>query len=253
MVISKTLTPGLPSGVSLAASSRSTPASTLHPITEVAKPVSLSEAARTQREDAAVMITRATRMVKASANVSSMKTSRILMSEREGGIADPPDRVVLECNRRVRVKVPLQIGQHRCVEAWLQSQTTASRCPPQLPFLHQQLSCFEDIPWSCEHLCDVIVLRVDRNVRVRAGPQVAFVSKTEQTGRARPGDDRDLVQGILARQTISERRAGQQLRIDLLEPLVSHASVHQQLDQCRIGEECPAIGMVGREYYPPRI
>src|SRR3954469_13157846 len=234
--MSKTLTPGLPSGVSFAGSWRSTPASTLHPITEVAKPVSLSEAARTQRDDAAVMISRATRMVKASANVSSMKTSPIFMSEREGGIADSPDRVVLECNRRVRVEVPLQIGQHRFVEAWLQSQRAASGCPPQLPFLHQQLSCLEDIPWSCEHLCDVIVLRVDRDVRVSPGHQQAFVSRTEQTGRARPGDDRDLVQGILARQTISERRAGQQLRIDLIDPLFSHASVRPHLDQCRIGE-----------------
>ena len=47
--ISRMLTPGRPSGVSFAVSSRSMPASHLQPMTEVAKPVSLSAAARTQR------------------------------------------------------------------------------------------------------------------------------------------------------------------------------------------------------------
>ena len=59
---------------------RSIPASHLQPITEVAKPVSLSAAARTQRRLRPVMTIRATRMVNASAKVSSMKTPRIFMS-----------------------------------------------------------------------------------------------------------------------------------------------------------------------------
>ena len=48
-------------------------------MTEVAKPVSLSAAARTQRGLRPVMMIRATRMVNASAKVSSMNTPRIFM------------------------------------------------------------------------------------------------------------------------------------------------------------------------------
>ena len=72
--------PGRPSGVSSAGRSRSIPASTLQPMTEVANPVSFSAASRAHRAFRAVMMTRATRIVNASAKVSSMKTPRILMS-----------------------------------------------------------------------------------------------------------------------------------------------------------------------------
>src|SRR2546430_7443016 len=44
MVRNSTLPPGRPSGVSLSGSSRSMPASHLHPITDVANPVSLTAA-----------------------------------------------------------------------------------------------------------------------------------------------------------------------------------------------------------------
>ena len=81
MVMSSMLTPGRPSGVSLAASSRSIPASTLHPITDVAKPVNLSAAAAHPPHGLRpVMTIRATRMVNASAKVSSMRTPRIFIA-----------------------------------------------------------------------------------------------------------------------------------------------------------------------------
>ena len=80
MVMTRMLTPGRPSGVSLSGSSRSIPASTLQPMTEVAKPVSLSAASRAQRGLRAVIRTRATRIVNASAKVSSMKTPRMFIA-----------------------------------------------------------------------------------------------------------------------------------------------------------------------------
>jgi hypothetical protein len=48
----------------------------LHPITDVAKPVMDCAAVRAQLEDCAVITTRAARMSKASANVSTIRTPR---------------------------------------------------------------------------------------------------------------------------------------------------------------------------------
>ena len=70
-------TPGRASGVSSGVSSRSMAASHLQAMTEVAKPVSFSAAARAHFMVRAVITTRAARMPKASAKVSSMKTPRI--------------------------------------------------------------------------------------------------------------------------------------------------------------------------------
>ena len=50
------------------------PASTLHPMTEVAKPVIDWAAVRAHAADCAVITTRAARMPKASANVSTIRT-----------------------------------------------------------------------------------------------------------------------------------------------------------------------------------
>src|SRR5690348_1478093 len=80
IVKNSTLTPGRPSGVSRSVNTRSIPASHLHPITDVAKPVRLSAASRAQRGVPPVMTSRATRIVKASANVSSMSTPRTSIS-----------------------------------------------------------------------------------------------------------------------------------------------------------------------------
>ena len=82
-----TLIPGRPSGVSDAGISASIPASTLHPITEVANPVIDCAAVCAHAGDCAVMMTRAPRMPKASANVSTIRTPRICSSA--------PDSVVI--------------------------------------------------------------------------------------------------------------------------------------------------------------
>ena len=82
-----TLIPGRPSGVSDAGISASMPASTLHPITEVANPVIDCAAVCAHAGDCAVMTTREPRMPKASANVSTIRTPRICSSA--------PDSVVI--------------------------------------------------------------------------------------------------------------------------------------------------------------
>ncbi len=72
MAKSRTATPGLASGVSSGVSRRSIAASHLQAMTEVANPVSFVAAASAHFSVRPVMITRAARMPKASANVSSM-------------------------------------------------------------------------------------------------------------------------------------------------------------------------------------
>ena len=67
------------SGVSPGCRSLSIPASTLHPITDVAKPVMHPAAVRAHFGDAAVITTRAARMSKASANVSAIRTQWRIM------------------------------------------------------------------------------------------------------------------------------------------------------------------------------
>ena len=78
-------TPGRPSGVSPASSSRSIPASHLQPITDVAKPVSVRAACPAQAGVSAVITIRAPHIVNASANVSS--TSDVVQPHHAGGPA----------------------------------------------------------------------------------------------------------------------------------------------------------------------
>ena len=73
---SSTLAPDRPSGVSSGKSSASMPASTLHPITDVAKPVIALAAVRAHAGESAVINTRAARMSNASANVFTTRTPR---------------------------------------------------------------------------------------------------------------------------------------------------------------------------------
>jgi len=87
---SSTLMPGRPSGVSSGAISASIPASTLQPITDVAKPVIESAAVLAHAGDCAVMTTRAPRMPKASAKVSTILTP--LRSMTVAGGADSCSR-----------------------------------------------------------------------------------------------------------------------------------------------------------------
>src|SRR5688572_28187274 len=92
----RTLAPGRPSGVSRAGSMASIPASTLRPMTEVAKPVIAVAAVRAHASDAAVMITRDARMSNASANVSAMSTPR-----RSRATGSPDQNLALAWNGRV--------------------------------------------------------------------------------------------------------------------------------------------------------
>ncbi len=74
---SKHDTPGRPSGVRSVSRRLSMPASTSQAITDEAKPVKLRAAVSAQYSSCAVMMTRAKRMPKASANVSSISVEPI--------------------------------------------------------------------------------------------------------------------------------------------------------------------------------
>jgi hypothetical protein len=65
------------------------PASTLHPITDVAKPVSDCAAVRAQAGDCAVMMARAARMSKASANVSTTRTPLCSLIDGRSSLIQP--------------------------------------------------------------------------------------------------------------------------------------------------------------------
>src|SRR5215210_1703266 len=142
MTMNRILTPGRPSGVSPPSSSRSIPASHLHPITEVANPVSLSADARAQRSLRAVMMILATRMVKASAKVSSMKTPRTFMArpscDRYRIAGQVLHRIVGEGDRGIGLEVPPHMGQDGLVVARRYPEAPAARSPAELPLLDDQ-------------------------------------------------------------------------------------------------------------------
>ena len=77
MAKSSTATPGRPSSVSSAGTSRSMPASAPQAITEVAKPVMVRAAISAHFSVGAVMMMRVPTMGKASANVSTISTPLI--------------------------------------------------------------------------------------------------------------------------------------------------------------------------------
>src|SRR6185295_16172698 len=77
------------------------PASTLHPMTEVAKPVMHWAAVRAQAGEFAVITTRAARMSKASANVSTTRTPPGLRSRGSCLHRFPDEYLSLAWNRGV--------------------------------------------------------------------------------------------------------------------------------------------------------
>src|SRR5437867_4374165 len=181
MVKRSTLTPGRPSGVSASASSHSIPASHLQPITDVANPVILSAAARAQRGDFAVITTRATRIGNASAKVSSIVTPRRRISrtsgiaaplhsepraaghrhsgarvDRDRGIGEVSDRIILELQRREVFEELANVAQHPAVILWTDMKAPAARRPPQLALFHHELSSLHDVARRREHLRHVV-------------------------------------------------------------------------------------------------
>src|SRR3954453_5279773 len=180
MVRSRTLTPGRPSGVSSGASSHSIPASHLQPMTEVAKPVILSAASRTQRGLRAVITTRATRMVNASAKVSSMATPRMSTSALlQRGVAQPPHREVVEGDRAVLVVEAAQVRHHGIVVARRETEAPARRRAAELPLLDHQRSALDDVPRQREHPGQVGFPRVYRHVGVGADTEVSLAFEAE--------------------------------------------------------------------------
>ena len=64
---------------------------------------------------------------------------------------------------------------------------------------------FDHVPRQLEHRLLVLVRRVDRDVGVGAGAEVALVLQAEDPGRAGAGDDGDFVQRVLAVRSASMR------------------------------------------------
>ena len=60
--------------------------------------------------------------------------------------------------------------------------------------------------------------------------------EAEQAGRTGAGDDRDLVQRVLAGDAVGQGAPGQKLGIDPLELVVAHGAVHEERDELRVRE-----------------
>src|SRR5215470_11932236 len=231
-----TAIPGRPSGVSAAGTARSMPASHLHPITDVAKPVIERAAASAHFSFSAVMSTRAPHIANASANVSTITTSSISISHR-GGKRGPRSSCPPLARRggslgrgRDQLVLPeIGVGDSVVVEAdgvvvleerpdqLLDSRIVIGGDVQHSPLvvLDDQLPILDDIPRRAEHPLLVVVLVVDRDVGVRTRPEMPLVREAQQPRWTGASDDRDLVEGVLAVEPVGERRLGERLRIDL--------------------------------------
>ena len=79
-----------------------------------------------------------------------------------------------------------------------------------------------------------------------------FACEAERPGRPGGGDDRDLVQRVLAIE-IREHDALLRFLGQLLHLRLAELGVHQHVDDLRIPPEAAAVGVIGREEDPPRI
>src|SRR6476469_6089375 len=216
IVIIRTLRPGRPSGVSASSNCRSMPASTLQPMTEVANPVSLRAASRAHRSLRAVTMIRATRMVNASAKVSSMSTPRMFTaasSRRCRLTRQIRDGVVLERHGRVPLEVAAQAGQHRIVVSRRDPEAPPRGGAAQVTLLDDQRPVLDHVARRREHGGQVGVATVDSHVGVGAHAEMALLREPEQARGPGPRDDRDLVEGVLPRQPVGQYAPGAQLGI----------------------------------------
>ena len=79
--------------------------------------------------------------------------------------------------------------------------------PAQVALLDDQLAALDHVPRGREHLLAVGAVVVDRHVGVGADPEVALVAQAEPARGRGAGDDRDLVQRVLAVEAVEQRGA----------------------------------------------
>ena len=82
---------------------------------------------------------------------------------------------------------------------------------------------------------------------------MALVSESKESGRAGPGDDGDLVEGVLPPDPVGERAALQKFRVHLLEPLIANRAIHQELDKRGVRQKRAAVWVIGRQHHPPGV
>src|SRR6185436_18726765 len=139
------------------------------------------------------------------------------------------------------------------VVLWRDREPRSRRCAPELAFLNDQLAGLHYVARRCEHDADIVAAAVDRHISVGPGTQVAFGTQAKQPGGRGAGDDRDLVQGVFASESIQQRAPGEQAEVYSLELLVPIGPIHQQADQLGVGEEGSSIGMIGGEHHAPWV
>ena len=77
--------------------------------------------------------------------------------------------------------------------------TTDVRNVPMAVF-DQDPPALDHVARDGEHLFLIVLLVIDRHVRIRADPQVTLALQSEQASRRRAGDDGDLIKRVLATQ-----------------------------------------------------
>ena len=70
---------------------------------------------------------------------------------------------------------------------------------------------------------------------------------------ARAGDDRDLVERVLAVEPVGQRGAPDRPLVCAAHLVLAEGTVHQQADQLRVGQERAAVGVVGGQHHLPGI
>src|SRR4051794_40711037 len=82
---------------------------------------------------------------------------------------------------------------------------------------------------------------------------MSLSAQAESASWRRAGDDRDLVERVLAIEPLGQGGAADRLLVGAAHLVLAEGAVHQQADQLRIGEERAAVWMIGREHQLPRI
>src|SRR6476661_5697671 len=127
---------------------------------------------------------------------SARRESPSAAPRRHGCIAQPRYRVVGESNRGIRLEVLSEIAQQRVIEAGLHVDALSRRSATQLPFLDDERSRLEHVARGGEHLREVGIAPVNRDVRIRADAEMPLLLQAELPCRPRARDDRDLVERV---------------------------------------------------------
>src|SRR5439155_7537074 len=135
---------------------------------------------------------------------------------------------------------------------WGNVQDAAFMILSKLVVFNDKLAILDDIAGRAEHLFLILVFFVEGEIRIRPDPKMTLMLEAKRSRWTRPGDDGDLLERILTAEIRQYCLAYRPL-IHPADLFVTKLPIHQQPDQARIHHERAAVGMVGREYEPPRI